>query len=190
MLLTCFSMFEIWFLMNLLWYFWFFQICRDSCVNFLFISYHISSSPPSFFVSCCLMSWWSMFLFWKNTSASKSVTQKFSCWSTGSCLSWLLCYLHPDFHLELWFSWNIQSAALLSVGLLYEGSAHPQTMQILLVLFHPLFSGLLCVLKYKCNWCICNSGKYIKCISTSSVGFCSEFKHWKLCLMFLVLLIQ
>lgn len=35
-----------------------------------------------------------------------------------------------------------QSAALMSIGLLYEGSAHPQTMQILLVLFRlrvPLF---------------------------------------------------
>lgn len=34
----------------------------------------------------------------------------------------------------------LQSAALMSVGLLYEGSAHPQTMQILLVY---CFSSLL-----------------------------------------------
>lgn len=35
----------------------------------------------------------------------------------------------------------VQSAALMSVGLLYEGSAHPQTMQILLVCN---FLSLLC----------------------------------------------
>ncbi|KAG8390120.1 hypothetical protein BUALT_Bualt01G0050500 [Buddleja alternifolia] len=39
---------------------------------------------------------------------------------------------HPSSFPELELPTLIQSAALLSVGLLYEGSAHPQTMQILL----------------------------------------------------------
>ncbi|XP_015079876.1 anaphase-promoting complex subunit 1 isoform X2 [Solanum pennellii] len=39
---------------------------------------------------------------------------------------------HPSSFPELELPTLLQSAALLSVGLLYEGSAHPQTMQILL----------------------------------------------------------
>ncbi|XP_051140465.1 anaphase-promoting complex subunit 1 isoform X2 [Andrographis paniculata] len=39
---------------------------------------------------------------------------------------------HPSSFPELEMPTLIQSAALISVGLLYEGSAHPQTMQILL----------------------------------------------------------
>ncbi|KAG6735069.1 hypothetical protein I3842_01G302100 [Carya illinoinensis] len=39
---------------------------------------------------------------------------------------------HPSSYPELEFPTLLQSAALMSVGLLYEGSAHPQTMQILL----------------------------------------------------------
>ncbi|KAK4403403.1 Anaphase-promoting complex subunit [Sesamum angolense] len=39
---------------------------------------------------------------------------------------------HPSSFPELELPTLIQSAALISVGLLYEGSAHPQTMQILL----------------------------------------------------------
>ncbi|CAA2984556.1 anaphase-promoting complex subunit 1 [Olea europaea subsp. europaea] len=39
---------------------------------------------------------------------------------------------HPSSFPELELPTLIQSAALLSIGLLYEGSAHPQTMQVLL----------------------------------------------------------
>ncbi|KAB1217628.1 Anaphase-promoting complex subunit 1 [Morella rubra] len=39
---------------------------------------------------------------------------------------------HPSSYPELEFPTLLQSAALMSVGLLYEGSAHPPTMQILL----------------------------------------------------------
>lgn len=60
-------------------------------------------------------------------------------WCLLYCFFWQITCLFNEESL----SWRMivlaiglffQSAALLSVGILYEGSAHPQTMQILLVL--------------------------------------------------------